>query len=54
LGHGNSGSASLPRAAATGGVWVHAPPQKIPGTGGSCSTSSPLPFPAGGDGHRHL
>jgi len=32
----------------------HAPPQKIQKTGGSCSASSPLPFPAVSEGHRHL
>ena len=52
----NSGGASSPRATATGGAWVHAPPPKIQTNreGGSATTSSPLPFLAGGGQRRYL
>jgi hypothetical protein len=46
---------SSPRAAAAGGAWVHAPPQrKSKRIGGSGTVSSPIPFPVGGEDHRHL
>jgi hypothetical protein len=52
---GSSGSVSSPRAAAAGGAWVHAPPQrKSKRIGGSGTVSSPIPFPVGGEDHRHL
>jgi len=50
----NSGGTSPPHATAIGGTWVHAPPQKSWKTGGSCSASSPLPFPPGSENPRHL
>jgi hypothetical protein len=52
---GNSGGASSPWAAATGGAWTQSPPQrKSKQIGGSGTVSSPLPFPAGGEEHCHL
>jgi hypothetical protein len=36
LGRLNSGGASFPRASATGGEWVHAPPLVMPGNGWIC------------------
>jgi hypothetical protein len=54
-GHRNSGGGFAPLAIATGSVWVHVSPREKPGNkGGSGLTSFPLPFPAGGEGHRHL
>ena len=44
-----------PRTPATGGAWVHAPPQtKNRGQGGSGSASLLLPLLTGGESHRYL
>ena len=43
-----------PRAPATGGVCIHAPPLRNPATGGSGSSLFPLLFLAGGEDHRYL
>ena len=45
----------FPRAFATGGAWVHAPPrEKSQKQGEAGSTPSPLHFSTGGDDPRHL
>ena len=50
----NSGSASFPRATATGGAWAHSQPREIPGSRGAAAASSPLHFPVSGSGLHHL
>jgi hypothetical protein len=46
----DSGGASSPHATITGGPWVHAPPREnLRKARGSSTTSSFLPFLAGGD-----
>jgi len=45
----------VPRATATGGTWIHAPPpMKVAETGGSGTSSSSLSPYTGGESHRHL
>jgi hypothetical protein len=51
----NSGDTSSPRATATGGAWVHAPPQTtLRKRVDLALASSLLPSLAGGDKQRHL